>query len=289
MPTDPPAACPNCREPFGQPRPRFCPACGQESNPKPPTLAEFAQQFGGAYLSTEGALWRTLKLLVLQPGELTRQYLAGRRKHYVLPLRLYLTVSVAALLLVKLLAAPLGAVDVHGPAHGQGHAEFDIDLGFVRARLHDGVFSCEQAPAWLCARLKRRIDIEPGAVQREVAAYGERFIGNLGAALFVLVPAFAAALKLAWRRRRWRYTEHLVVALHLHAFGFLALALMLAPWEGFDTAVGLAATAHTLLALKRIYGGRWGWLLVRAGLVSTLYLATLAITLAVLAVWSIVF
>jgi hypothetical protein len=49
---------------------------------RPPTLiSEFMQQFGGAYFSTEGALWRTLKLLLLKPGELTVQYLAGRRKH----------------------------------------------------------------------------------------------------------------------------------------------------------------------------------------------------------------
>ncbi len=52
---------------------------------RPPTLVEFAQQFGGAYLATEGALWRTLRLLLTRPGELTRRYLAGQRKHYVLP------------------------------------------------------------------------------------------------------------------------------------------------------------------------------------------------------------
>ncbi|MBV9892329.1 MAG: DUF3667 domain-containing protein, partial [Rhizobacter sp.] len=31
--------------------------------------------------------------LTLQAGALTAKYLAGRRKHYVLPLRLYLTIS----------------------------------------------------------------------------------------------------------------------------------------------------------------------------------------------------
>ena len=46
---------------------------------RPPTLVEFAQQFGGAYLATEGALWRTLRLLLTRPGELTRRYLAGPR------------------------------------------------------------------------------------------------------------------------------------------------------------------------------------------------------------------
>jgi hypothetical protein len=59
----PPSACLNCGQPFGQPRPRYRPACAQGSNVKPPTLLEFAPPFGGALLSTEGAPWRTLKLL----------------------------------------------------------------------------------------------------------------------------------------------------------------------------------------------------------------------------------
>ena len=65
-----PAACLNCSEPLPPPRPRFCPACGQETHLRPPRIGEFIQQFGGAYFATEGALWRTLKWLLFKPGEL---------------------------------------------------------------------------------------------------------------------------------------------------------------------------------------------------------------------------
>ena len=44
----PPGSCLNCGAPLAEPRPRFCGACGQETNVKPPTLGEFLQQFGGA-------------------------------------------------------------------------------------------------------------------------------------------------------------------------------------------------------------------------------------------------
>jgi len=44
------------------------PDCGQESHVRPPRIGEFLQQFGGAYLATEGALWRTLKLLLFRPA-----------------------------------------------------------------------------------------------------------------------------------------------------------------------------------------------------------------------------
>ena len=54
---------------------------------------EFLHEFVGHYVALEGTLWRTLGLLLRHPGRLTREYLDGRRRRYVLPLRLYLTAS----------------------------------------------------------------------------------------------------------------------------------------------------------------------------------------------------
>jgi hypothetical protein len=70
--------CPNCGRHLDAEPPPFCPVGGQEARVRSPTVGEFLQRFGGAYLSTEGALGRTLKLLFTQPGEPTRQHLAGR-------------------------------------------------------------------------------------------------------------------------------------------------------------------------------------------------------------------
>jgi len=280
---DPPAACPNCGEPFATPRPRFCPACGQETRLRPPRIGEFVQQFGGAYFATEGALWRTLRLLLCKPGELTRLYLAGRRKHYVLPLRLYLTISVVVLLLLRAVAAVSieapGAVQIE-PAEAR-HVE--IDIGFGRAGLKDGVFYCRELPAWMCKRIQRRIDVEPRFFAQEVEQFGLRFVSNVGSAMFVLLPAFALWLQLVYRNRRLRYTEHLVFALHVHAFWFTMLALGLTdlPWLGL--LAGAAVPAYTLLAMRRVYGGRWGPLLLRAVVVSGLYGVTLALALALVA------
>jgi len=283
-----PDACLNCEQPFGDPRPRFCPACGQETNPKAPTLREFAQQFGGAYFSTEGALWRTFVLLLTKPGELTRQYLAGRRKHYVLPLRLYLTVSVLVLLALRLTAVVNVKVDAE-ESPVQGRQNLKIDIAHGRAGLDNGVFYCHDLPDWLCRRLQRRLDIDPKAVSREVAEVGSRFVSNLGAAMFVLVPAFAGWLKLAWWNRRLRYTEHLVFALHLHAFWFLMLALLLAQADLLALAAALATPVYTWLAERRVFRARWWAQLARDVFVGTAYAITLGLVLTALALWSLLF
>jgi hypothetical protein len=282
----PDTPCPNCGAALAEPRPRYCPACGQETHIKPPTLGEFMQQFSGAYLSTEGALWRTLRLLLLRPGELTRQYLAGRRKHYVLPLRLYLTISVVTLLLVRA-AGTVGTVniDVEPPAAG-AKRNLTIKIGNGSTGLRDGVFYCEQLPDWVCARVQRRIDLDGRALQHEIEQSKDRFLGNLGGAMFVLLPGFALWLKLVYLNRGLRYTEHLVFALHVHAFWFVALALTLPNRLWLSVPAFAAVPWYTLLAMKRVYGGRRGPRLLRALVVSTLYGVTLALAVTGVGLWT---
>ena len=252
-----------------------------------PTIGEFAQQFGGAYLAAEGALWRSLRLLLWKPGALTEQYLAGRRKHYVLPLRLYLTISLVVLLLVRLAGSGPVDVKVEDTARiAKENRNISIDIGRDRAGIRDGVFFCEGLPGWVCKRIQRRLDTDPKQMLGEVEALKDRFLSNLGPAMFVLLPSFALWLKLAYRNRRLRYTEHLVFALHVHAFWFVALLLTLPDWGLLTALALLTVPIYTLMAMKRVYGGRWWPRLLRACLVSALYGTTLVMALAGVAVVS---
>jgi len=276
-------ACPNCGESFGERgerRRRFCPECGQETTVRAPTLGEFAQQFGGAYFAAEGALWRSLKLLLLRPGALTVQYLAGRRKHYVLPLRLYLTISLLVLLVVRV--AGSGPVELKGDDPDQiakENRDITFEVAGGRAGLREGVFFCEDLPGWVCRRIQRRIDVDPKRMLSEVESLKDRFLANLGPAMFVLLPGFALWLKLAYRNRHLRYTEHLVFALHVHAFWFVALLFTLPDWGLLTALALLAVPVYTFLAMKRVYGGRAWPRLLRAALLSALYGTTLVLAL----------
>ncbi|MGO4382104.1 DUF3667 domain-containing protein [Pseudoduganella sp. RAF53_2] len=66
--------------------------CGQEARLHPLSLLEFLHEFVGHYVALEGKLWGSITRLLFHPGLLTNEYLAGRRKRYVEPLRLYLFV-----------------------------------------------------------------------------------------------------------------------------------------------------------------------------------------------------
>ncbi len=279
--------CLNCGHAFGAepplPHALFCPACGQETNPKPPSMAELMQQFGGAYLSTEGALWRSLRLLLTKPGELTAQYLAGRRKHYVLPLRLFLTISVLMLLSLRIVSG-IEYADFDDPEVTEALAGKDfsmqLELGIGSAGLDQGTFYCEGLPGWLCRRIEKRLNADARAVVLQMQKVSERVASHAGYVSFALLPGFAFFLWLLLRSRRMFYTEHLVFALHLHAFWFLLAAA--AMWAGLLVgeyalyAALLAAPAYWLLAMRRVYGGPW-WALALRLLVLALAHAALVV------------
>jgi len=90
--------CANCDTPLNG---HFCSHCGQEAVLHAASVREFLHEFIGHYVALEGKLWGSLKRLIFQPGELTNEYIRGRRVRYVQPLRMYLTFSVLFFALLK--------------------------------------------------------------------------------------------------------------------------------------------------------------------------------------------
>jgi len=283
-----PGHCANCGSALPEPPSKFCGACGQETRIKPPSLLEFLQQFGGAYISTEGALWRTLWRLLLLPGQLTLEYFAGRRRHFVLPIRLYLTISVLALVAIRF----SGVLDVDGKP--ESLIKFDspkptetfFEWGAHRAGLKEGEFYCEQMPTKLCERVQRRIKMDPEATAGLMRELPERFVGNLGSAMFVMLPFYAFWLKLVYIDKRRRYTEHLVFALHLHAFWFAMALLLVSGVKPLVIGAAVAINVYPLIALHRVYRTRWWSTLLRAALLFMLYANTLGFGLAAVGLWA---
>lgn len=244
---------------------------------------EFAQQFGGSYISMEGALWRTLWRLLFLPGQLTLEFLAGRRRRYVLPLRLYLTISVLTLLTLRVLGtlqmetdAPRLAPDMVRIDAGDAKNAELFSMGDMRAGLKDGKFYCENLPEDLCKRVGRRLNADPQAMAAELREVPGRLLGHFGSALFVLLPTFALWLKLVYWSSHLRYTEHMVFALHLHSFWFLMILVALLPWGWTSTAAGVAMLLYPLIALQRVYRKRWWSTTLRAFMLQMLYLTTVA-------------
>lgn len=129
------------------------------------------------------------------------------------------------------------------------------------------------ANAWLNAQAARA-NANIGQLRTDPDRYKNALLGAIPSTLFLLLPVFALMLKLVYAFKRRLYMEHLIVALHSHAFLCLSLLLVmlvlalrdwLAPAPGalhamFGWIEGLLFAwmpVYLLLMQKRVY--RQGW------------------------------
>lgn len=243
---------------------RFCAACGQEVRDPRPTTKELLHDIAGELFNWDGKLFSTLRFLVTRPGFLTKELLAGRRVRYLPPLRLYLICSVTFFALAALLPSRGLSVRYTGPASADSPR---IRLQPREAREEkaraDAAEACRRVAAdttspsllvRLSARAACRAQRGSSTYMPEVGTYYPK-VG------FALLPIYALILAPVYRHHR--YPEHLYFALHVHAFGFLMLALsrlaaatsvrLLASWSGI--AALLVIFAYSWLAQRRVYGG----------------------------------
>ncbi len=131
----------------------------------------------------------------------------------------------------------------------------------------------DAANDWLNVQIGRA-DENLQRVQNEPRLLVETFLQTLPQTFFVLLPLFALLLKFAYLFKRRLYMEHLIVALHSHAFLCLAVLLLVgadAARDQFDGGVVHAALGwferglalwmplYLLLMQKRVY--RQGWIM----------------------------
>ncbi|MFE9084192.1 DUF3667 domain-containing protein [Brevundimonas sp. NPDC003935] len=67
----------------------FCSNCGQAAHVHR-TLLHLGEELLHGVMHFDGRFWRTLPLLILNPGRLTREWVQGRRTRYVSPLAMFL-------------------------------------------------------------------------------------------------------------------------------------------------------------------------------------------------------
>lgn len=263
-------SCPNCGAELAD---TYCARCGQKKPLGDLSLREFLAETTNELTHWEGKVPQTLKTLLLKPGLLTLDFLAGRRARWLAPLRIYLICSIAFFL-----TRPIVERVTHESAREVARLTITNPDGSTTLTAEGRRALDEGLPARVFGRERlERAAANSGRLNKAVDA-------ALPKAIFVLLPVFALFTRLAWRRRLPRYPAHLYAALHLHAtwFATLALAMVTSAFivsRALDTTIGILALAYilgyTLVAMRRVFGDSWLKTIGKGAIIAVAYGASL--------------
>jgi hypothetical protein len=156
---------------------------------------------------------------------------------------------------------------------------------------------------WLNAQIGRARD-NISRMGTDSSRYKDALLGAVPSTLFLLLPLFALMLKVAYVFKRRLYMEHLIVALHSHAFlcldlllvfGVIALDRVVAPNTFADGMLRLLEVVlfawmalYLLIMQKRVYRQGWFMTLVKYCALGFCYCVLLGIGIGLTALLSLV-
>lgn len=230
--------CPSCG---AVQRGRYCIDCGEKFiSHEDFELKQFLfEHLPEEFLHVDGKLPRTLHLLMMQPGALAKNYVAGRRQPFVSPLRIY----IMAFLLQVVIGAAL-----------QGHGTSIVER--VQASDSFGLLS-------ELMKSRSNVDWQSPEITAHVRELGH-WLSELATLLIFMVVA--CVQKLIFFRLHRRYLEHVALALNVASFFMVALIVCkLLVWavdrhrlatldtQGQSLIAMTALPVYWCLAIRRFY------------------------------------
>ncbi len=247
---------------------KYCSQCGQKDIDPNPALNELLGEFFAELFTLDSRLFRTLKTMVLSPGQVTKDYNAGRRTRYVPLMKLYLGISFLFFLLMALGDSPFLRYSNSGDGDKDG-SSITVTTPQPEAEKKTGTNALEPNTI-----KPLKIETAPSASDEEKfvvntinksnkssAEIKQSILKNLHYLMFFLMPVFALMTKILYRRFDSLYAHHLVFSVHLHTFSFSALALVsLVALSGIKlltdivSLLSLSIPVYLFLALRRLFG-----------------------------------
>lgn len=274
--------CPNCgRGDIGHAA--YCPDCGQENRELEVPFRHLVAEVLEHTLHLDSKLFRTAAALLFRPGFLTREFVEGRRRRFVPPVRLYVFASVLFFFLLAVVPGEQAGERISG---GPERNTLNLSLytldSDVLAKLDDAQIDSAMAAN----------SIEPTPINRYAARklasiarggkaeFAHLMMRNISYMMFVLMPLFAFFVFLSFRRSARFYLRSLIYSVHLHSFLFLLLTVnlfagRLLPFLAMLGAVALVCLVYFYLSLLRLYREPAVRTFLKAVLLGALYLVSM--------------
>jgi hypothetical protein len=222
--------CQNCGY---KDRGKFCSNCGQSftelNRPMKDIFAEV-----GDIANIDSRIFRSIPPFLFKPGFLTREYLAGKRKKYMSPFRLYLLLSLLFFFLAQTTSKQITEAGDDWLKINTDTSDTNIrdDSLAIELLKNDSVFMADidsTASTKSIRKAKRRKRLRQGAIEAltNKLVFLQNFYRTISYVLFLLMPVFALLLKMLYIRRRVFYIEHLMFSINMHSFMLLIFSMMI--------------------------------------------------------------
>jgi len=311
---------------------RYCSECGQVAVDYHRSFRHVIADVAESFLNWDSKFTKTIGLLLISPGWLTNQFVAGRRTRYLHPLRVYLLVSIVFFLCARFVPFQFKTPDV-SKMTAQQRADVeaamqnpdipeavrekvlrnlaeqkqkeDAKAGLVptpsavpsvpplasKGEALDGQVSDASTGGWLKRKLREKVG--PHGSNAELLAKTLR--NNISTMMLFCIPLFALVLKVLYVRQRRFYIEHLVYALHIHAFFYIGLLLIV--FSGIAALRWIPALETPLLwilvlammvqvfrSTRQVYGQSWAMTTFKFLFGGVVYFFVLVLALVVTAI-----
>lgn len=221
---------------------RFCQNCGQENIEVNEKFFPIVTHVLGDFFHFDSKFFRSLKPLFTKPGFLTREYLDGKRMHYIHPLRLFFFVTIVMVIIAS--------------AYYKKFEQQIKNEKVVTTSGSTGSVSEEERKE--AEKIKTKIVSSVDKTFDYMSAY-LKYIS------FLLLPIYALGFKLLYIRSKRYYIEHLVYTLHVQSFAYIVVSLMLliplfispSARDWFIKAMLWITAVYILLSLKYVYRQSW--------------------------------
>ena len=214
---------------------RFCHRCGEQIYDRSDlALIKYLREVAHQVLSLDAKIFVTLKVLFTCPGQLTEEYLLGRKLKYIRPMRLYLSSSM---------------LYFFSFAYFDKAALLDI-RNIIRFDFTDRLLPALTASA-------KFSDLAGEAFYRAV---NQQLNNKIALLLFLAIFAYALVFKAVFFVKQKYYVEHLIFCLHLMTFSllrdvmFLPMYLNYKPF-GFGMAL-ISTVIYLFLSMQRVYSAK---------------------------------
>jgi len=220
---------------------KYCPNCGQENTETRQSFHYLFTHFIEDLTHYDGSFWKTIKALLFRPGRLTKEYLEGKRKKYVPPVKLYIFISFVAFLLPNLLPefSFVDKKDSEKKAIVNEIDQKEIDKKEVvvfngppisNLKQLDSIKNSEAEQKKMSRlqyyaykyTIKNKGKVAKAEYRKQIE---ENLKHNIPKVLFLYMPVFAFFLWLIHNKKRWYYFDSGVFTLHYFAFLLLLFTM----------------------------------------------------------------